>query len=189
MWFSQGQMKFLCFLKELTTSDIISMVLTWMTWSLGRCQQVTHVKFALLLLLCLCSFLCSSPPPMLILSGGTPVGRTSLGVRQVEETSPGLILKAALLSSTHLPAAWLVHLLHAWSNMFSARSHIRADMRACILKWWLPPTSSLLTWCNYWGVSQFQTFDSSEACKGPNQICFASRTKCVWEDSMTPVCL
>lgn len=64
---------------------------------------------------------------MLIISGGTPVGRTSLGPRQVEETSPRLILKATLLSSTHLPAAvWLVHLLHAWSNMFSARFHIGA---------------------------------------------------------------
>lgn len=64
---------------------------------------------------------------------------SSLGLEQVEENLQGPALKAALLDSTHLPAvACPVHLLHAWFDMPSVRAGLRAEMWACILKWWFP---------------------------------------------------
>lgn len=111
-------------------------------------------------------------------------------LEQVEKTPQGSAFKATLLSSTRLPAvACPVHLLHAWSDMPSVRSCIGAERWACILKWWFPSTSSPLMWCNYLGALLFQTFDSSEVCKGLSQTRFVLRKKYIWDDRIKPVCL
>ena len=170
---------------------IISTVVMAVTWSIGRCQEEPCWVWGILSEIDSAAAPPLRPslpvaPPKVRAVASTAAAerkRSRTELEQVEETPQGPAFKATWLSSTRLPAvACPVHLLHAWSDMPCVRSRIGAEMWAYILKWWFPPTSSPLTWCNYPGALLFQTFDSSEVCKGFSQTCFVLGMKYIWED-------